>query len=94
MNRALECLLEKDAQGSVACTMNNVATILKYDAALSGVFFNEMSGKVDAEGELPWKKEGDGWNSADVSNFEWYLEKRGLKCAVVGSILMYELSSR
>lgn len=75
MNRALECLLEKDAQGSVACTMNNVATILKYDAALSGVFFNEMSGKVDAEGELPWKKEGDGWNSADVSNFEWYLEK-------------------
>ncbi len=75
MNKALDYILEKDVQGAVACTMNNIASILKFDAALSGVFFNEMSGKVDAEGELPWKKDSDGWNSTDVTNFEWYLEK-------------------
>ena len=76
MNKVLESLLEKDVQGAVACTMNNIVTILKFDEALNGIFFNEMSGKVDAEGELPWKRNSDGWSSTDVSNFELYLEKK------------------
>lgn len=69
-------MLEKDALGTVACTMNNIATILRYDSNLEGMYYNEMSRKIDASTTLPWNKADDGWGSTDVFNYEAYLERK------------------
>lgn len=67
--------LTRNARGEILCTMPNIAAILKYDPNLKYIVFNEMRGTLDITGPVPWKRNGDIWNSTDFPCLEMYLEQ-------------------
>lgn len=61
--------------GATAASMVNAALIIQNDPALRGIRFNELSGRIVAEG-VPWDRPDVPWRDADDAQLKrWLAEK-------------------
>lgn len=70
-------VMEIDGQGKPIKTMKNLKTMLEHDPKLKGKLrLNLFSGRIDIDGEMPWKRPGTSntWNDDDVAQLRIYLE--------------------
>ena len=70
-------VMEIDGQGKPIKTMKNLKTTLEHDPKLKGKLrLNLFSGRIDIDGEMPWKRPGTSntWNDDDVAQLRIYLE--------------------
>ena len=70
-------IMDLDGQGRPEKTMKNLKTYLTHEPGLRGKLrLNLFSGRVDVDGELPWKRPGTGktWNDDDAAQLRIYLE--------------------
>lgn len=65
-------LLTYNKQG-LEKSLNNVLTILQYDADLKGLVFNQMADNLEFRKEAPWKRPGRFWRDADDAQLEAFL---------------------
>lgn len=68
-------LLSRDARGGILPTISNLAYILKYDEKLKGIVYNQLTESIDVIGDVPWMREKNGWNAADMANLDWYIDR-------------------
>ena len=70
-------IMEVDGQGKPVKSMKNLRTALEHDPKLKGrLRLNLFSGRIDATGQLPWKRpvERAAWNDDDTAQLRIYLE--------------------
>lgn len=70
--------LERDKNGKVRPTIDNIKQILEHDPNLRGRFaLNEFAGRGEVRGPLPWDTSGKRrlWGDNDNAGLYWYLEK-------------------
>lgn len=65
-------LLRKD-DGSIRTVVTNAALILEHDPVLRGIRFNELTGAIEVEGELPWDRPNKYWRDADEAQLYIYV---------------------
>lgn len=68
-------LLELDKHGNIKNTLTNMANIIRHDANLKNIYYNELKWNLDVVGDLPWKQVRPGWGDADMSCAKLYFEK-------------------
>ena len=73
--------IQRDENGKIKQTIDNVLLILNNDPRLCGRFMlNEFSGRGEVLYPLPWDKDPDkfkrrAWADSDISAMYWYMEK-------------------
>lgn len=70
--------LELNKNGTIRATIDNIWLILENDLNLKGKFaLNELAGRGEILGELPWSKfeKRRPWQDSDNSGLYWYFEK-------------------
>ena len=65
--------LEYNKQGIVENSLNNLLLILKNDANLKGIVFNQLSDGMEIIGEVPWKHPSKFWRDADDAQLITYV---------------------
>lgn len=73
--------LERNKEGNILPTINNIWIILEYDPQLAGKFaLNAFAGRGEVLGEsLPWsggKEKRRLWSDTDVAGMYWYMEAK------------------
>src|SRR5690606_16815018 len=66
--------LEINRNGELKNTLTNIILILRHDPQLKGIFYNELRGGIDVEGEVPWKRLKSGWNKTDEASLAGYID--------------------
>ena len=66
--------LELTDGGGIKKSLTNLVLILGHDPKLQEIRFNEMSGRIDITGQIPWPHTGH-WRDADDAQLEVYLAK-------------------
>lgn len=66
--------LEINRNGELKNTLTNIILILRHDPQLKGIFYNELRGGIDVEGEVPWKRLKYGWNKTDEASLAGYID--------------------
>ena len=67
--------LEYTQSGDVANTLSNQVTIMENDAKLKNVVYNEQTGGLWVNGEVPWPKLEEGFSEADFAGLQHYYSK-------------------
>jgi len=70
--------LQRNQNGSVKNTIDNILIILDGDPLLTGKFaLNKFAGRGEVLGSLPWEKSKDRrlWSDTDSNGLYWYLER-------------------
>lgn len=67
--------LTKNSYGAIAPTGSNIICILQNDERLRALVYNEMSGRIDVRGILPWKRTEGFFCDRDFWNLCIYLEE-------------------
>lgn len=67
--------LDIDRQGKIKDTLSNIALIVRYDANLQSIVYNQLKNCVDVAGDLPWRQVKSGWGDADLACAKLYFEK-------------------
>lgn len=70
-----QTILELDKQGRVKDTLNNIASIIRFDPNLNYIVYNQFKSVLDVIGELPWKQVRPGWGDADLACAKLYFER-------------------
>ena len=52
--------------------MTNIANIIRHDANLQSIVFNELTGMLDVIGELPWRQVKPGWGDTGMARCAWH----------------------
>lgn len=71
-----ELKLDVNKNGSVKDTLSNITEILRHDELFTPIAYNQLSHRLDINGEPPWKQVKPGWNDADLSNAKVLLDKK------------------
>lgn len=70
--------LDRDENGQIKKTIENVRTIMRYDPRLQGYHYNSFSDQYVVEQKMPWetlKFEKRTWDDFDDSGIRWFMEK-------------------
>lgn len=75
-----EAKLDRTEEGGVRANITNAVLILKHHPALQGIRFNELSGAVEVQGNLPWKRPNKYWRDADDAQlYGWVADQYGVQ---------------
>ena len=66
-----------------ALTLPQIRDVLISDNALSGIAYNELSGRIEVLSSLPWHHSGTDWRDVDDDHLYLYLQEQGLKCSAI-----------
>ncbi|QCH27820.1 virulence-associated E family protein [Clostridium tyrobutyricum] len=75
-NENWQVKLEVNKNGGVKDTLSNITEILRHDSMFKTIAYNELSHRLDVNGEVPWKQVKPGWNDSDLSNAKVLLDKK------------------
>lgn len=67
--------LQRNKQGAVETSIENLMKIFEHDEGLRGIAFNELSGYVEITEPVPWKKELTEWKNSDDAGLYVYLSR-------------------
>ena len=67
--------LQRNKQGAVENSIENLVKIFKNDPGLRGICFNALTGYIEIVESVPWKKELTEWKNADDSGLYVYLSR-------------------
>lgn len=67
--------LTLDKQGRIKDTLSNIALIIKFDAHLQSIVYNQFKSCVDVIGKLPWVQVKKGWSDSDLACTKLYFER-------------------
>lgn len=70
-----ETQLEIDKQGRIKDTLSNIASIIRFDAHLQAIVYNQLKNTLDVIGDLPWQQVKGGWGDADMACAKLYFER-------------------
>lgn len=75
-----EAKLDRTEEGGVRANITNAVLILKHHPALRGIRFNELSGAIEVQGSLPWKRPNKYWRDADDAQlYGWVADQYGVQ---------------
>lgn len=75
-----EAKLDRTEEGGVRANITNAVLILKHHPALQGIRFNELSGAIEVQGKLPWKRPNKYWRDADDAQlYGWVADQYGVQ---------------
>ena len=63
-------------EGAIKPTIVNAVLILRYDEALRGIRYNELSRAIEVEGDLPWDRPDRFWRDADDAQLYGFIADR------------------
>lgn len=66
--------LERDKEGRVKPTLQNLALIMVNDETLKGIVFNEHADSMEIMGDVPWKHKSRFWRDQDDAQLECYID--------------------
>lgn len=66
--------------GTLRTVITNAVLILENDPALQGIRFNELTGAIEVQGKLPWKRPNKYWRDADDAQlYTWVVDQYGVQ---------------
>lgn len=75
-----EAKLDRTEEGGVRANITNAVLILKHHPALQGIRFNELSGAIEVQGGLPWRRPNKYWRDADDAQlYGWVADQYGVQ---------------
>lgn len=75
-----EAKLDRTEEGGVRANITNAVLILKHHPALQSIRFNELSGAIEVQGKLPWKRPNKYWRDADDAQlYGWVADQYGVQ---------------
>lgn len=75
-----EAKLDRTEEGGVRANITNAVLILKHHPALQGIRFNELSGGIEVQGGLPWRRPNKYWRDADDAQlYGWVADQYGVQ---------------
>lgn len=72
--------LARSDSGEIKKLLTNAILILENDQRIQGLRFNELSGAIEVEGKLPWKRPNKYWRDVDSDQlYGWIADNYGVQ---------------
>ena len=72
--------LARTESGDIKTVITNAVLILENEPELKGIRYNELSGAIEVQGSLPWKRPGIFWRDADDAQlYGWIADNYGVQ---------------